>query len=101
MFSWISKYTGIAESTQASGIAGLLGTLAAMWLGSQGIIVAPSQATLAIVALMSVVNHIVPDGIVTVAKNLDVDARKLAASLPALKIESSPDDYPDSKNKYR
>lgn len=96
MLNWIAKYTGVAESTQASGIAGLLGALAAMWLDAHGVIVDPTQATLAITALMSVVNHIVPDGVVTVAKNLDVDARKLAANLPALKVESGPGDYPDS-----
>lgn len=99
MFSWISKYTGVAESTQASGIAGLLGALAAMFLSAHGIIVDPSAATLAIVGIMSFVSHVVPDGVATVAKNLDVDARKLAAVMPALKVESGPDDYPDSQSK--
>lgn len=101
MLNLIEKYTGIGKSVQASGLIGGIAYVLALLAQHYGFMVDWQTLVPIIGGAVVFVSHVVPDGVKTCADSLNVDAKKLAAALPELRVESGPGDYPDSVDKPR
>lgn len=94
------KLLSLARSTQVSGLAGAIAwAIALAYEHFTGKWVDWQTLTPCIVTLMTILAHIVPDTLVDHARDLNVDAQKLASVVPD--IQSSPSSYPDSVDRIR